>query len=122
MTRLFAQSPVPTDLSGATGWVGAGLLGAVLAWLLVRHIPSILSHYQTLIATMNSEHQTAVAAARKDYREALVDVLQQHERAMAAMVSVFQRELAKLDATLIRTLDRLESERHSEDRGLKGHG
>lgn len=40
---LFAQvlAQVPTDpLSGGAGWVGAGLLGAVLAWLMFVHLPA----------------------------------------------------------------------------------
>lgn len=35
---VFAQSVDP--ISGGAGWVGAGLLGAVLAWLCFIHLPA----------------------------------------------------------------------------------
>ena len=36
---LLAQTS-PDPISGGAGWVGAGLLGAVMAWLLLVHLPS----------------------------------------------------------------------------------
>ncbi len=37
----IAQAPVPTDpISGGAGWVGAGLLGGVLAWLMFVRLPA----------------------------------------------------------------------------------
>jgi PAS domain S-box-containing protein len=36
---LFSQANPTDSLSGNGGWVGAGLLGLVLAWLLLRHLP-----------------------------------------------------------------------------------
>lgn len=30
----------PTSISGGAGWLGAGLLGSVLAWLLMVHLPA----------------------------------------------------------------------------------
>jgi hypothetical protein len=38
LAAFLAQSSDP--LSGGAGWVGAGLLGAVLAWLLFVHLPA----------------------------------------------------------------------------------
>ncbi len=35
---LFAQSTDP--ISGGAGWIGAGLLGAVLSWLCLVHLPA----------------------------------------------------------------------------------
>lgn len=34
---LLASAPDP--ISGGSGWVGAGLLGMVLGWLLLKHLP-----------------------------------------------------------------------------------
>lgn len=38
---LLAQAAAPSveSLAGGSGWVGAGLLGAVLSWLLLWHLP-----------------------------------------------------------------------------------
>ena len=37
---LFAQLPDADKIVGVGGWIGAGLLGCVLYWLLFHHIPS----------------------------------------------------------------------------------
>lgn len=37
---VIAQAQTPDPISGGAGWVGAGLLGAVLGWLLFFHLPS----------------------------------------------------------------------------------
>lgn len=37
ITEVFGQSL--DQLAGNGGWAGAGLLGAVLAWLLFWHLP-----------------------------------------------------------------------------------
>ena len=41
MLDLFAQSaPTIADgLAGSSGWFGAGLLGLILSWLLLVHLP-----------------------------------------------------------------------------------
>ncbi len=36
---LLAQNPVSDSISATSGWVGTGLLGAVLSWLLFVHLP-----------------------------------------------------------------------------------
>jgi len=36
---LFAQM-VADPISGGAGWVGAGLLGLLLGWLLIIHLPA----------------------------------------------------------------------------------
>jgi hypothetical protein len=38
MFFLFMQIVEP--ISGGAGWIGAGLLGAVLSWLLLVHLPN----------------------------------------------------------------------------------
>lgn len=46
---VLAQSPDP--ISGGAGWVGAGLLGAVLAWLLLVHLPAKDKQLNDLLAS-----------------------------------------------------------------------
>lgn len=61
-------------LSGGAGWAGAGILGLVLAWLLLRHLPAKDAQLKELLAT----HQAAMNA--KD---------QAHEMAVKEIVAVF---------------------------------
>lgn len=47
MQVFLAQ--VPDSLSGGAGWIGAGLLGAVLCWLLLKHLPAKDTQLEKLI-------------------------------------------------------------------------
>lgn len=60
----FAQGD---PLSGGGGWVGAGLLGLVLAWLLLKHLPDKDKQIENLVRDKDAKIDTA----RKDYLEAL---------------------------------------------------
>jgi hypothetical protein len=64
----FAQtasvSAGPADLlGGASGWAGAGLLGAVLSWLLLKHLPAKDTQIEKLVDSKDE----AVREARVDY-------------------------------------------------------
>lgn len=66
-TIVMAQSGVD-PLSGGAGWVGAGLLGAVLGWLLLKHLPDqqkhaekITSEYTASLKDTNQRHSDAVS-------------------------------------------------------------
>ena len=51
---LLAQGE---PISGGAGWVGAGLLGSVLAWLLLVHIPNMDKQIMTLIADCDAHNE-----------------------------------------------------------------
>src|SRR5688500_11146399 len=74
---LTAVSPflvaVADPISGGAGWAGAGLLGLVLAWLLLVHLPS------------------------KDKQ--LKDFIDAHNASVAAMRETFEREQTEVRAT-----------------------
>lgn len=53
MIQLLAQIPITGDYSG---WVGTGLLGSVLSWLLLRHLPE----KDRQIKEINDSHVLAV--------------------------------------------------------------
>lgn len=40
MLAVFAQAVATDPISGGAGWVGAGLLGLLLGWLLMVHLPA----------------------------------------------------------------------------------
>jgi hypothetical protein len=121
---LLAQSPDP--ISGGAGWFGAGLLGAVLAWLLLVHLPArdkqlkeILDRHDTRIREKDSEieaitqlHRDALDTAIRAYREELRTERETCERRDAALM----RQLAENNKALVASLDRvgISVERHHE--------
>ena len=85
VAMLFAQDA--SLLTGVGGWAGAGLLGLVLGWLLMRHLPAkdqqikdFIESKDMLVKDMITEFKGALhlvvthcrdenLLARKEYRE-----------------------------------------------------
>ncbi len=57
------------------GWVGAGLLGSVLAWLLFKHLPAKDAQIDAIIA----RHLAAEKEQRADFKEALNSLIKAME-------------------------------------------
>jgi len=72
---LWAQASDP--LSGGAGWVGAGLLGLVLGWLLLKHLP---------------ENAKTMRELSVDHGKALKDLGQAHVETVKEVVGHCQRE------------------------------
>ncbi len=49
---MFIQAE---PISGGAGWVGAGLLGMVLAWLFMKHLPDKDKQIKEIIASGREE-------------------------------------------------------------------
>jgi hypothetical protein len=79
---VIAQAATPPDIiSGGAGWVGAGLLGSVLGWLLFINIPAkdkqiagMIESRDALVKEMSAAHQEAVKSLATDYRAAVADM------------------------------------------------
>jgi hypothetical protein len=79
---VIAQTAAPPDIiSGGAGWVGAGLLGSVLGWLLFINIPAkdkqiagMIESRDALVKEMAASHQEAVKSLAADYRAAVADM------------------------------------------------
>jgi hypothetical protein len=72
MLTLIAQAADP--LSNGGGWFGAGLLGLVLAWLLLKYLPEKDSQLKELVEThaaLVKDIHDACAAERKDSNKTL---------------------------------------------------
>src|SRR5262245_37191013 len=96
---ILAQSE---PLSGGAGWVGAGLLGAVLFWLLVIHLPNkdkqidrmneqkdkLCEGKDRQIAEQRAELLASLAELRKDFLSAMGKQTDQ----FAATVAAQQRD------------------------------
>jgi hypothetical protein len=90
----------PASLGGSSGWVGAGLLGLVLAWLLLRHLPDKdrqLSDWMVrrdaMVTEMVAHHDQVSTDQRKDFRESLGSIIAQHDREFSTLVSTFSNDL-----------------------------
>lgn len=82
---LIAQQVDP--LSGGAGWLGAGLLGAVLAWLCFVHLPA------------KDKQLKEMMSAESDERE-------KERQSRDRIVSVFQAELLKIQDCHLRNAER----------------
>lgn len=88
MTPIFAQTL--DALSGNSGWAGAGLLGLVLLWLLLWHLPQkdkqidkMINDKDKVISEMMKDHRAEVADTREDFKAALNVVVEHCEREIA---------------------------------------
>jgi hypothetical protein len=71
MLVLLAEVTTPLDtLGGAPAWVGTGLLGSVLGWLLFIHLPN----KDKQIAGLIESRDAAVKALAADYRASLLEL------------------------------------------------
>lgn len=57
---VYAQASVD-PISGGAGWAGAGLLGAVLAWLLLVHLPGKDKQLQGFVEAKDAQIRGFVA-------------------------------------------------------------
>jgi PAS domain S-box-containing protein len=67
LAMLLAQGA--EGLSGGAGWVGAGLLGAVLAWVFMKHLPAKDTQLEKLISDKDIMIKELVAGHAKSIRE-----------------------------------------------------
>lgn len=77
---MLAQTADP--ISGGAGWVGAGLLGLVLAWLLLKHLPdkdrqlnSLVERHLAIEEKQRHEHGEWLVRQRDDFRTMLGEML-----------------------------------------------
>lgn len=78
LTILLANGESPDTISGGAGWVGAGLLGLVLSWLLFVHLP-------------NKDKQTMALIEQKD--NAIKEVTEAHDKALNTVIATFRNEI-----------------------------
>lgn len=102
MWAALAAVPPPGDpISGGAGWVGAGLLGLVLGWLLLVHLPSKDKQLKELIDAQDKQvgvlvekFEKALADTRGEFRDALDRISERHERQVNAMIDALRSEFA----------------------------
>lgn len=96
MDFIFAQIADP--ISGGAGWVGAGLLGLVMSWLLMVHLPSKDKQLRELIDGKDSALKDVMGRQETEREK---ERLARHE-----MAGLFQRTIAEISVTNSLTADK----------------
>lgn len=117
----LAQVATPDALSGGAGWVGTGLLGSVLAWLLLRHLPGKDAQLERLIAGNSASVERVVEASKQDRKEVVTAFREEsgaarasHEREQSAQRDLHTREQAA-QRDLHTKLYALNTEQHAQN-------
>lgn len=92
MLLLFAQAADP--ISGGGGWVGAGLLGLVLGWLLLVHLPAKDKQILGLIEAADARLEKAQAT----FDGAIKAVVSHCEGEMTEVTAAFREQVDRLVA------------------------
>jgi hypothetical protein len=94
-------------ISGGAGWAGAGLLGLVLGWLLLKHLPDKDKQFDGLIksqAEHNKELHKACTEERKEqhaeFSKALNSILERASRDGDRNLQGMQSEMQSLRVAL----------------------
>ncbi len=62
---------VQIEQAPGAGWVGAGLLGSVLAWLLLKHLPAKDAQLERLVDKFDAQ----LRETRSDFRASLKELV-----------------------------------------------
>lgn len=113
MLVLLAQA-TGDPISGGAGWVGAGLLGLVLGWLLLIHLPAkdkqiagliesrdnfvreLTASFRASLQEESKEWAEQFRQGRADYKASLDAVVQHCERETTAISQSLRADMAKL--------------------------
>lgn len=95
------------SLSGGAGWVGAGLLGVVLGWLLLRHLPDVLNDHRgersardSTIKQLIDAHSDATAKIAEGFRAELRQEREICERRDREFVAMIERNQTTIETSL----------------------
>lgn len=109
--EVFAQKS--DALSGGAGWVGAGLLGAVLSWLLLVHLPSKDKQVKELLEGKDKQAAEIIAAFRQEskelrgeFREALSVIEAHSDRRITELSLALRAEFERLNDALVQQTGR----------------
>lgn len=93
------MNPGIDPISGGAGWIGAGLLGLVLAWLLLKHLPEKDRQVERLVQACDAEVRTivdkfdgAIRDGRTEFRDILNAMNTIHDRHVAALMTAIRDE------------------------------
>lgn len=97
MDALATMIGQTETLSGGAGWVGAGLLGLILSWLLLMHLPNLAKKdtekdKQWMELVKNKDDHVDRLVVR--FEASLQTIRDQCKRELDDLTSLFERALA----------------------------
>lgn len=107
MTDLLLLAQGIDSLSGGAGWAGAGLLGLVLGWLLLFHLPQkdkqlreILDGHNLVVIELRKECAAERAAMLENFQTTLDTISQRAADAQDRNSAELRSELSTLRTAL----------------------
>jgi len=95
-------------IAGASGWVGAGLLGLVLGWLLFKHLPEKDRQLETIMKLKDEQiflvirtHDEQDRTQQAVFQQALQKVVDHCEREMSKSSETVKAGLEEVRVTLL---------------------
>jgi hypothetical protein len=135
---LLAEVTTPLDaLGGAPAWVGTGLLGSVLGWLLFLHLPNkdkqiagliesrdaamkgLAADYRASLMELTNRFIETDKERRDDYKQSLQVVVNHCEKETAMTNDAIRKDLGEM-SSLAASLRQLVDELRAELRQRKG--
>jgi hypothetical protein len=132
MTLLILIAQIATDpLSGGAGWVGTGLLGSVLGWLLFVHLPNkdkqilgLIESRDRLVEKLTADFRTSLDSfvdkesnkdkeRREDFKQSLQKVVDHCEKEVNGTVESLKKEVDRISTYI----GELTKKVHEERRG-----
>ena len=103
MLELFAQAE---PLSGGAGWLGAGLLGAVLSWLLLVHLPSKDKQLKDLLESKDKQLAEHLRLNNEEHSKQINAVVLHCKEEMNGIHNLFRTEMVGLGEKIGSALSR----------------
>lgn len=113
LVLLTAQTPAADAIAGGAGWAGAGILGLVLSWLLLVHLPAkdkqlekMIDGRDKLAGEFADDLMTQNKEGRADFREALERIATHCEKDMQALAQAIHKDIESLGAVVREAMKR----------------
>lgn len=109
MIVLAQANPPGFAGGGEAGWVGTGLLGAVLSWLMFVHLPAKDKQHKEMLAEVAGERAamlTAWANERERDRESRHAGYNSFQKAVSEIVTGHHQELAQIQEAHLRDAEK----------------
>lgn len=104
---LLIAATIPETLGGDAGWVGTGLLGGVLSWLLFWHLPAKDKQVTDIIDKNNAlnerealAHAESQKVIRTEFHASLKDLGDRYEKHLQRVVDHCKEESAIMQQTI----------------------
>ena len=111
-----------TTLGGASGWAGAGLLGLVLGWLLLKHLPSKDAQAERMgqdkdkaVAAVVAEFSATVKASADKQDHEIATVVAEHRAVLMKMSEECRAERREMMAIIAQENERDRVARHDSN-------